>query len=159
MKKTLKEFREFAVKGNMIDLAIGIIIGAAFSGIVNSLVNDIIMPPIGLILGKVDFANLFFTLSGTHFNTLAEAKAGGAVTLNYGIFINTIISFLIVAFAVFMLVKQINRVRRAIEHQQVQSPTTKPCPYCKSLINIEAVRCPQCTSDLVGQGGASPVKA
>ncbi|RPI18919.1 MAG: large conductance mechanosensitive channel protein MscL [Ignavibacteriae bacterium] len=149
MRKTFKEFREFAVKGNMIDLAIGIIIGAAFSGIVNSLVNDIIMPPIGLILGKVDFTNLFFTLSGPHFNTLAEAKAGGAVTLNYGIFINTIISFLIVAFAVFMLVKQINRIRRALEHQEEKAPTTKPCPYCKSLINIEAVRCPQCTSEVV----------
>lgn len=151
MTKTLKEFREFAVKGNMIDLAIGIIIGAAFSGIVNSLVNDIIMPPIGLILGKVDFTNLFFTLSGAHFNTLAEAKAGGAVTLNYGVFINTIISFMIVAFAVFMLVKQINRIRRSIEHQEESAPTTKPCPYCKSLINIEAVRCPQCTSELTGK--------
>lgn len=152
MGKTFKEFREFAVKGNMIDLAVGIIIGAAFSGIVNSLVNDVIMPPIGLLLGKVDFTNLFITLSGQHFNTVAEAKAGGAVTLNYGIFINTIISFLIVAFAVFILVKQINRLRRGLEKPaEEQAPSTKPCPYCKSVINIEAVKCPQCTSDLAIQ--------
>jgi large conductance mechanosensitive channel len=149
MKKTFKEFKEFAVKGNMIDLAVGIIIGAAFTGIVNSLVNDIIMPPIGLLLGKVDFTNLFLTLSGLKFNTLAEAKAGGAVTLNYGVFVNAIISFLIVAFAVFILVKQINRIRRTLETETEKAPTTKPCPYCKSLINIEAVRCPNCTSEVV----------
>jgi large conductance mechanosensitive channel len=143
-----KQFKEFAIKGNVIDLAVGIIIGAAFSGIVNSFVNDIIMPPIGLLLGKVDFANLFITLSGNHFNTLAEAKAGGAVTMNYGTFINTIISFLIVAFSVFLLVRQINIVKKKFENEPQTTPTTKVCSYCKSIINIEATRCPQCTSDL-----------
>jgi large conductance mechanosensitive channel len=143
-----KQFKEFAVKGNVIDLAVGIIIGAAFTGIVNSLVNDIIMPPIGLLLGKVDFSNLFVTLSGNHFNTLAEAKAGGAVTLNYGAFINTIISFLIVAFSVFLLVRQINIIKKKFEEEPKTAPTTKVCPFCKSVINIEATRCPQCTSDL-----------
>jgi large conductance mechanosensitive channel len=144
-----KQFKEFVIRGNVIDLAVGIIIGAAFTGVVNSLVNDVIMPPIGLLLGKVDFTNLFLTLSGSHFNTLAEAKAGGAVTINYGSFINTIISFLIVAFSVFMLVRQINIIKRNFEKEPPQvSPTTKVCSYCKSLINIEATRCPQCTSDL-----------
>lgn len=144
-----KQFKEFVIRGNVIDLAVGIIIGAAFTGVVNSLVNDVIMPPIGLLLGKVDFTNLFFTLSGTHFNTLAEAKTGGAVTINYGLFINTIISFLIVAFSVFLLVRQINILKKKFEKEPAQvSPTTKVCSYCKSLINIEATRCPQCTSDL-----------
>ena len=107
----LGEFKKFIMRGNVIDLAVGIIIGAAFGGIVNSLVTDVIMPPIGLILGKVDFANLFFTLSGPHFNTLAESKAGGAVTLNYGLFINTIVNFLILTFAIFMLVRWVNKLK------------------------------------------------
>jgi large conductance mechanosensitive channel len=146
--KIFKDFKEFAVKGNMIDLAIGIIIGAAFSGVVNSLVNDIIMPPIGLLLGRVDFSNLFITLTGGNFQTLAEAKAGGAVTLNYGLFVNTLINFLIVAFAVFILVKQVNNFKRKLEKEPAASPSTKVCPYCKSPVHIDAVRCPNCTSEL-----------
>jgi large conductance mechanosensitive channel len=140
-----KQFKEFAMKGSVIDLAVGIIIGAAFSGVVNSLVNDIIMPPIGLLLGKVDFSNLFITLSGQSFQTLAEAKSGGAVTVNYGLFVNTVINFLIVAFAVFLLVKQVNSLKRK---PIPAAPTEKVCPYCKTNINIDAVRCPNCTSDL-----------
>jgi len=146
--KMIKEFKEFAVKGSMIDLAIGIIIGAAFSGVVSSLVNDIIMPPIGLLLGKVDFSNLFITLTGGQFLTLEEAKAGGAVTLNYGLFVNTLINFLIVAFAVFILVKQVNNFKRKLEKEKTADPSTKACPYCKSTIHIDAVKCPNCTSDI-----------
>ena len=148
MKKTWKEFREFAVKGNVIDLAVGIIIGAAFSGVVNSLVNDVIMPPLGLLIGKVDFSNLFITIWGTHFNTLAESKANGSVTLNYGLFVNTFINFLIVAFAVFLLVKQVNIIKRRIESETQPEPTTKICDYCRSMVNINATRCPYCTSEL-----------
>lgn len=143
-----KEFKEFAVKGSMIDLAVGIIIGAAFSGVVNSLVNDIIMPPIGLLLGKVDFTNLFLTLSGGQFLTLTEAQAGGAVTINYGLFVNTLINFLIVAFAVFILVKQVNNFKRKMEKAPAAAPNTKECPYCKSTVHIDAVKCPSCTSDI-----------
>lgn len=142
------EFKEFAVKGSMIDLAIGIIIGAAFSGVVNSLVNDIIMPPIGLLLGKVDFTNLFLTLSGNNFLTLEEAKTAGSVTLNYGIFVNTVINFLIVAFAVFIMVKQVNNFKLKLEKEPAAAPTSKVCPFCKSAIHIEAVRCPSCTSEI-----------
>jgi large conductance mechanosensitive channel len=149
--KIFKEFKEFAVKGSMIDLAIGIIIGAAFSGVITSLVNDIIMPPIGLLLGKVDFSNLFVTLSGGHFLTLEEAKAGGAVTMNYGLFVNTLINFLIVAFAVFILVKQVNNFKRRLEKEKVEAPGTKMCPYCQSVIHINAVKCPNCTSDIKSQ--------
>ena len=143
-----KEFKEFAVKGRMIDLAVGIIIGVAFSGVVNSLVNDIIMPPIGLLVGNADFSNLFLTLTGGHFQTVAEAKSGGAVTLNYGLFVNTLINFLIVAFAVFLLVKQVNKLKRRLEPEPVPVPATKECPYCKSKVHIDAVRCPNCTSEL-----------
>ncbi|MGH2576077.1 MAG: large-conductance mechanosensitive channel protein MscL [Ignavibacteria bacterium] len=139
-----KEFKEFATKGNVIDLAVGIIIGAAFTTIVNSLVNDIIMPPIGLLLGKVDFTNLFITLSGSHLNTLAEAKAGGAVTLNYGVFVNSIISFLIVAFSIFLVIRQINKLRKKPE----TTPTTKECSFCMMVIPISAKKCPHCTSEL-----------
>lgn len=146
--KMFKEFKEFAVKGSMIDLAVGIIIGAAFTGVVTSLVNDVLMPPIGLLVGKVDFSNLFLTLSGGHFQTVAEAKSGGAVTLNYGMFVNTLINFLIVAFAVFLLVKQVNAYKRKMEPKQAPVPTTKECPYCKSQVHIDAVRCPNCTSEL-----------
>jgi len=146
--KIFKEFKEFAVKGSVIDLAVGIIIGVAFSGVVNSLVNDIIMPPIGLLIGKVDFSNLFLTLSGGHFQTVAEAKTGGAVTLNYGLFVNTLINFLIVAFAVFLLVKQVNKLKRRLEPEPAPLPATKECPYCKSKVHIDAVRCPNCTSEL-----------
>jgi len=142
MKNILKEFREFAVKGNVMDLAIGLIIGAAFNKIVTSLVNDIIMPPIGLLLGKVDFTNLFFTFGSKHYDTLAKAKAAGAVTVSYGAFINTVIEFIIVAFAVFFVIRFINRMRRDPE------PTQKKCQFCKSDIDMDAVRCPHCTSQL-----------
>ena len=144
----LKEFREFAVKGNMLDLAVGVIIGGAFGKIVTSLTTDIIMPPIGLLLGKMDFSNLFITLTpGKSFETVKQAKDAGAATLNYGLFINTCIDFLIVAFAVFMLVKQINRLRATPEPPP---PNTKDCPFCCSKIPIPASRCPQCTSELAG---------
>ena len=141
-----KEFKEFAMRGSVIDLAVGIIIGAAFGGIVNSLVNDIIMPPIGLLLGKVDFSNLFLTLSGASFNTVAEAKTNGAVTLNYGLFVNTVINFLIVAFAIFIVIRQVNRLKRKTEAPAV--PSAKVCIYCKMTVAIDATRCPHCTSEL-----------
>ncbi len=144
----LKEFREFAVKGNVIDLAVGIIIGAAFTSVVNSFVNDILMPPIGLLLGRVDFANMFVSLSGQAYPSVAAAKAAGAATWNYGLFINSIINFLIVAFVVFLLVKQVNRLKR---QPPPPSPTTKDCPYCTSQIPIKATRCPYCTSQLEGE--------
>jgi large conductance mechanosensitive channel len=140
----LKEFKEFAMRGSVIDLAIGIIIGAAFGGIVNSLVNDVIMPPIGLLLGKVDFSDLFLTLSGASFNTLAEAKSNGAVTLNYGLFVNTVINFLIVSFSIFIVIRQVNKLKRKKE----EAPTTKVCGYCRMTIPVEASRCPHCTSEL-----------
>jgi len=150
----LKEFKEFAMRGNVVDMAVGIIIGAAFGTIVNSLVTDVIMPPIGLLLGNIDFSNLFVVLKeGTKgagpYASLAEAKAAGAVTINYGFFINTVISFLIVAFSVFVLIRAINRLRRQ-EQASPPAPTTKECPYCFSNIPIKATRCPQCTSDLKG---------
>ncbi len=153
-----KEFKEFIMRGNALDLAIGIIIGAAFGAIVNSLVKDIIMPPIGLALGKVDFTNLFWVISSGDktpgpYATLADAQAAGAVTFNYGLFINTIVSFIIVAFAVFLVVKGINKLRRAAEHKKEAvptAPTTKDCPYCASVIPVKAIRCPHCTSELKG---------
>lgn len=145
----LKEFREFAIKGNVVDMAVGIIIGAAFGTIINSLVNDVIMPPIGLLLGHVDFSNLFFVLkegaTAGPYPSLEDAVKAGAVTINYGRFINTIISFLIVAFAVFMLVKNINRLKR---EQPAPDPTTKECPYCLSAVPIKATKCAHCTSQI-----------
>jgi large conductance mechanosensitive channel len=148
-----KEFKEFAVKGNVIDMAVGIIIGAAFGTIVKSLVSDIIMPPIGLVLGNVDFSELFIMLkSGAKalppYNTLAEAQAAGAVTMNYGVFINNIISFFIVAFSIFMVIKGINTLKRKEQEIPPQAPTTKDCPYCLSKISLNATRCPMCTSQL-----------
>ncbi len=148
----LKEFKEFAMKGSVIDMAVGIIIGAAFGTIVTSIVSDIIMPPIGLLLGNVDFANLFILLkegakAAGPYASLASAKAAGAVTMNYGAFINTLISFVIVAFVVFMLVRSINRLRREKEVAPAE-PTTKECPYCLSTIPIKATRCSHCTSEL-----------
>jgi len=142
----LKEFRDFAMRGNVVDLAIGIIIGAAFGKIVTSLVNDILMPPLGVILGKVDFSNLFINMSDTHYDSLAAAKAAGAATINYGTFINNIIDFVIVAFAVFLLVKQMNRLMP--KKVEAPAPATKECSYCKSSIPAAATRCPQCTSQL-----------
>ena len=139
-----KEFKEFAMRGNVIDLAVGLILGAAFNGIVGSLVNDVIMPPVGLLLGKVDFTNLFIDLSGTQHASLKAAKDAGAATINYGVFVNTVIHFLIVAFVVFLLVRQINRMRRRGE----APPSTRECPYCLSVIPIKATRCAHCTSEV-----------
>lgn len=146
-KNLAKEFREFAVKGNVVDLAVGIIIGAAFTTIVTSLVNDIIMPPIGYALGDVDFSDLFIVLGGGDFDSLAAAKEAGAATINYGVFINAVINFLIVAFAVFMLVRAINRMKRE-EKVAPADPTEKNCPFCTTSIPIKATRCPNCTSEL-----------
>ncbi len=143
----LKEFREFAVKGNVLDMAIGIILGVAFGKIVTSMVEDIIMPPLGLLLGKVDFTNLFFSLTGRHFDTLAAAKAAGAPTVNYGLFVNNVLNFLIVAFAIFLLVRKVNRFKRQQEAPPVE-PTTRECPYCLSAIPVKAVRCAHCTADV-----------
>jgi large conductance mechanosensitive channel len=141
-----REFREFAMRGNVVDLAIGIIIGAAFGKIVTSLVSDIIMPPIGLLLGGVDFSSLFINLSGQPYASLAEAKAAGAPTINYGLFLNTVIDFIIVAFAIFLVVQLINRLRR--QPEAAATPTTKECPFCASVIPLRATRCPHCTSAL-----------
>ncbi len=140
----LKEFREFALKGSVLDLAIGVIIGAAFGKIVTSLVEDVIMPPIGLLLGKVDFGSLFIDLSGKHPSSLAEAKAMGAATLNYGNFLQNVIAFLIVAFVVFLAVRAINRFKR----EQPKTADSKVCPFCQTGIALLATRCPACTSEL-----------
>jgi large conductance mechanosensitive channel len=141
----LKEFKEFIMRGNVLDLAVGIIIGAAFGKIVTSLVNDIVMPPIGILLGKVDFANLFIDLSGGHYPSLAAAKTAGAATINYGVFLNTVVDFVIVAFVIFLVIKQANRLK----HQPAPGPvTTKECPFCRTTISIQATRCPNCTSQL-----------
>lgn len=152
IKNVLKEFKDFAVKGNVIDMAVGIIIGGAFSPIVNSLVKDIIMPPIGFVLGNVDFSNLYIpiTQSDVHYATLKEAQAAGIVSINYGLFINTLISFLIVSFAVFMLVKGINKLKaeKKVEEAAPAAPTTKECPFCCSTINIKAKKCPHCASEV-----------
>jgi len=140
----LKEFKEFAMKGNVMDMAVGIIIGAAFGRIVTSLVSDIIMPPIGLLLGKVDFNSLFLNISGTSYATLADAKAHGAATINYGVFVNTVIDFLIVAFAIFLVVKQINKW--TTKPGPPPAATTKSCPYCLSTIPLKATKCAFCTA-------------
>jgi large conductance mechanosensitive channel len=142
-----KEFKEFAMRGNVLDMAVGIIIGAAFGKIVSSLVEDVLMPPIGLLLGKVDFSSLFINLSGQSYPSLEAAKAAGAATLNYGIFINAIINFLIVAFAIFLLIKQVNRFT-AKKEEAPAAPSTKDCPRCLSQIPIKASRCAHCTSDV-----------
>ena len=147
----MKEFREFAIRGNVIDMAVGIIIGAAFGPIVGSLVGDVIMPPIGLLLGNVDFSNLFVILKdgaiAGPYVSVAAAKAAGAVTVNYGTFINTIINFVIVAFAVFMMIRVMNKMKRE-QPAPAAAPTTKECPHCFSTVHITAVRCPNCTSSL-----------
>jgi len=146
-----KEFKEFAMRGNVMDMAVGIIIGAAFSPIIGSLVGDVIMPPIGLLLSNVDFSNLFMVLkdgstAGPYVST-AAAKAAGAVSINYGTFINTIINFVIVAFAIFMMIRVMNKMKRE-QPAPVAVPTTKECPHCYSVISLKATRCPQCTSEL-----------
>lgn len=146
-----KEFKEFAMRGNVIDMAVGIIIGAAFGTIVKSLVSDIIMPPIGLLLGNVDFSNLFLTIKegaiAGPYATVDAAQKAGAVTLNYGVFINTVISFLIVAFSIFIIIKSLNKMKKKQEEAPAQ-PTTKDCPYCFEKISVSAKRCPHCTSQL-----------
>ena len=147
----LKEFKEFALRGNVVDMAVGIIIGAAFGTIVKSLVEDIIMPPFGLLLGGIDFSNFFVLLKAgsppAPYGSLADAQAAGAVTINYGVFINAIISFLIVAFVLFLLIRSINRLKREEEAPPAE-PTTKECPFCLSTIPIKATRCAYCTSEL-----------
>ena len=147
----LKEFREFAVRGNVIDMAVGIIIGGAFGTIVKSIVDDVLMPPIGLLLGNVDFTNLFVVLregaTPGPYASLAAAKAAAAVTLNYGVFVNTVISFLIVAFSVFLLIRSINRLKRE-EEAAPPPPSSKDCPFCCSTIALKATRCPHCTAAL-----------
>ena len=142
----LKEFRDFAARGNVLDLAVAVVIGAAFGKVVSSLVNDVIMPPIGMLLGQVDFSNLFIALNGATYASLAEAEAAGAATLNYGRFGNTIIEFLIVAFAVFMLVRQINRLKGPPPSAPAEE--ARDCPFCASRIPLKATRCPFCTSEI-----------
>lgn len=143
----LKEFKKFAVKGNVVDLAIGVIIGGAFGKIVTSLVNDMIMPIIGLLIGNVDFTNLFISLDGVNYLTLAEAQEAGAATFNYGLFINTIMEFLIIAFSIFIVIGQLSKLNKKEEAEV--APTTKQCSYCYTDIHIDATRCPNCTSELV----------
>ena len=143
----LKEFKEFIARGNVVDLAVAVVIGAAFGKIVTSFVEDVLMPPIGLALGRVDFSNLFLNLSGKDFASVAAAKAAGAATLNYGMFFNHIINFLIVAFAIFLLVKQINRMQ-APAPAPAAAPATKECPHCLEAIPIKATKCGHCTADL-----------
>lgn len=138
----LKEFKQFAMRGNVVDMAIGVIMGGAFGKIVTSFTNDVIMPPIGLLLGRVDFSNLFIDISGGGYASLADAKKAGAATINYGVFINTVLDFTIMAFALFLLVKQVNRLRVPA------TPTTKDCPHCCSAIPVKATRCAHCTSQL-----------
>lgn len=142
----LKEFREFAMRGNVVDMAVGIIIGAAFGKIVSSFVNDIIMPPIGVFLGGVDFTNIFINLSGGTYESLAAAQEAGAATMNVGVFINTILDFIIVAFAIFIVIRNMNKMKRAEE--EAPAPTSKDCPRCLSSIPIKATRCSHCTSEL-----------
>jgi large conductance mechanosensitive channel len=149
----LKEFKTFIMRGNVLDMAVGIVIGMAFGKIVTSLVNDILMPPLGLILGHVDFSGLLISLSGQHFDSVAAAKKAGAPTINYGMFINTIIEFLIVAFAIFLLIRAVNRLTASLEKPAgPPEPVVKECPYCASNIPVKAKRCPLCTSDLAFAG-------
>lgn len=147
-----KEFKEFIMRGNVVDMAVGIVIGGAFGLIIKVLVSDVIMPPIGLLMGGVDFANLFFVLkegaTAGPYAALADAKAAGAVTINYGVFTNTVISFIIVGFAIFMMIRSLNKMKKKEEEAPAEEPTTKDCSFCFSSISIKAVRCPHCTSEL-----------
>ena len=153
MKTFFAEFKEFAVKGSVVELAVGVIIGAAFNSVVTSFVNDILMPPIGLALGGADFTELFVTLGDGAFETLAEARAAGAATLNYGLFINAVISFVLTALAVYFMVKLINRLRRERSSEPAPTPTTRPCPHCTSEVSKKATRCPYCTADIAPADG------
>lgn len=144
----LSEFKKFIMRGNVLDLAIAVIIGGAFGSIVTSLVNDILMPPIGMLLGKINFKDLFINLSGTAYPSLAEAQAAGAATINYGNFINTIVNFLIIAFVIFLIVRAFNKFKKPEPEAAPAAPTTKECPYCLSTIPLKATRCPHCTSQL-----------
>lgn len=141
-----KEFKEFTMRGSVIDLAVGVIIGGAFGKIVSSLVNDIIMPPIGMLLNGVNFSDLYFPLDGMVYPSLAEAQAAGAPTLNYGLFINNIIDFLLIAFVIFLMIRTINRMKK--QPEPVSEPTSKDCPFCFTSIPVQATRCPHCTSQL-----------
>jgi large conductance mechanosensitive channel len=145
----LKEFKTFVMRGNVLDLAVGLVIGAAFGKIVTSFVSDVLMPPIGLAFGRIDFSNLFINLSGQAYPTVAAAKAAGAPTLNYGLFLSAVVDFLIVAFAVFLVVRQVNRLTRKPE--PAAAPTTRECPFCASSISLKARRCPHCTSEVSPQ--------
>lgn len=142
----MKEFKEFAARGNVVDLAVGVIIGAAFGKIITSLVNDIVMPPIGMVIGRIDFKNLFVALNGQQYASVADAQKAGAPTINYGVFLNTVLEFLIVAFVIFLMVRQINRLKTPAP----PPPTVdaRDCPFCVSRISTKATRCPNCTSDL-----------
>ena len=140
-----KEFKEFAMRGNVLDMAVGIIIGAAFGRIITSLVNDVIMPPIGLLLGKVDFSSLFINLSGTPYASLADARKAGAAVIGYGAFLNTILDFVVVAFVIFLLIRQVNKMKK---EPAPAATTTKECPYCLSVIPLKATRCAHCTAQL-----------
>ena len=141
----LKEFKEFAMRGNVLDMAIGIIIGGAFGKIISSLVGDVLMPPIGRLMGNLDFSNLFVALNGQVYDSLKAAKDAGAPTINYGLFINTVIDFVIIAFVIFMLVKQMNRLKK---EAPAAAPSTKECPYCLTQIPLKATRCAGCTSEV-----------
>lgn len=148
-----KEFRDFAIKGNILDLAIGVIIGGAFGKVTTSLVNDILMPPIGMIVGRVDFSNLYIPLNGESYDSLAAAKVAGAPTLNIGLFVNTLLDFLIMAFAVFMVVRQVNVLRKRLDRKE-KAPSTKECPYCLTKVPVKATRCSACTSQLTAEAPA-----
>ena len=144
----LKEFKEFAMKGNMVDMAVGIVIGAAFGKIVSSLVSDVLMPPIGKLLGGADFSSLFLNLSGGSYPSVAAAKAAGAATINYGVFLNAVVDFVIIAVVLFMIVKTMNAMKKAESATAPPPPATKDCPHCCSAIPVKATRCPACTSTL-----------
>jgi large conductance mechanosensitive channel len=144
----LKDFKAFVLRGNVLDLAVAVIMGASFGKVVTSLVNDIIMPPLGLLLGKVDFSSLFVSLTGTAYASLADAQAAGAPTLNYGVFIKALVDLLIVALVMFLLIRAVAAAQKTRASEPAPVPTTKECPYCLSTINIKATRCPQCTSEL-----------
>ena len=148
-EETLIEFKEFIMRGNVLDMAIGIIIGVAFGKIVTSLVNDVIMPPIGLLLGKVNFKDLYINISGTDYASLEVAKTAGAPTINYGAFLNTVLDFIIVAFVIFLIVHLVSQVKvKTLKPAEPEKPATKECPYCVSTVPVKAVKCPACTSDL-----------